>query len=295
MAWDDVLAAVGGVAQGVVENDRTAEKNQLALERMQQQDRIATLRAQVQTMVAQMNEGGRNSRFTEGEAGKNSRNEATITGQNARTATTDATVRRGQDMTDDRYWSGENPISWDREFLTRRGQDVSTSNNQRNNATSRANNAASVGATTRGQDIGAETTRRGQDMGGDSRALGYALDAYDSELKRRKQNQGNALLGDPGDDAPDFKSWLDTSDDPEIFPSVRRMFSGGDGARGSGAAAPAPPVEAAPTPNAAPSGGAAALEGQARALMSKIRAAQAAGRDTTQMKSQLRSLREQAR
>jgi hypothetical protein len=70
MAWDDVLALIGGAAGGIVDNDRGAEKNQLALAKLQQQAEVARLRGEIQMMVASMNEGGRNSRFDKGEAGR---------------------------------------------------------------------------------------------------------------------------------------------------------------------------------------------------------------------------------
>jgi hypothetical protein len=352
MAFDDVLAAIGGGLGGIRTYKNDEHKREVEDARQAAKENELRLRE----MIATLNEGGRNARFTQGEEGKTSRTGAVIAGQDRRAAATDATTRRGQDMTDERYWSGENPLQWDRNFLTSRGQDVSSANNQRTNATQR-----------RGQDLGDEhywdSSSRAWDQGqqrlnqGDERiqdgednhAMDYALGAYRNEIARRRAMRpasgaisvfaapgasptvnGGAAAPAPGaTDIPDFKSWLDTTDDPEIFPSVRRAFGGTrpDGLVDTGQprtpgdtinrgnqtgtprplatpAAPsgqAPPPAAKPaapvTPKVKPAGsGAAGLEQQAAVLIAQIRQQEATtGKPAADLRAQLARLRDQAR
>lgn len=105
--------------------------------------------------------------------------------------------------------------------------------------------------TARGQDLSASTAERGQDLvhedreatlgaTGDSRAMQYALNAYGKEVQRLKAQNGNSVLRTKAP-IPSFAEWVQTSDDPEIFSSVKNSF-------GAPAAAPAAaPLETAPT------------------------------------------------
>lgn len=260
--WEDVLVAVGGGLEGYTDQRRHDENLNLDKEKLTQQNELARLREEVRVMVAGMTEEGRNDRYGKPsgnvvaqqtgatqrtgmqQEGATTRTGMQQTGATDRAQMVDDTRRRGQDFgqenfgkTNDRMWEGlrrGDARSQERNWLTERGQDIT-------------------------HDLG----NRRIDEGGDSKAIGYALEAYRNELARRRTGDGLGI--DDPSAVPDFKSWLDTSQDPEIFPSVRRMFSGGGGAPATPdtpAAAPVMAPTAAPrprpqTPAAAPAAPAA--------------------------------------
>lgn len=243
MAASDWLAALSGGIDGVEHRRERDEDLKLANRRV---DNVE-LAAQVRAMLEQVKEEGRNSRTDKTEAGKTLRTNTVETGRNDRFA--DAEAGR-----DSRFYTGEegkndrasNALEqgaeqyWDKagrdwsglmmgDATRRRGQDV----------------------TARGQDLGASTAERGQDLAhedraatlgatGDSRAMQYALNAYGKEVQRLKAQNGNSVLRTKAP-IPSFAEWVQSSDDPEIFSSVKNSF-------GSPAAAPpAASPESAPT------------------------------------------------
>lgn len=238
------LAGLGGGLEAIDKTKHDDEELKLANRKVDAQTETAQLRAEIQSMLGQLRadtstgnnkrnnatrsdiagnaETGRNDRFYDAEAGKDSRFYTGEEGKNTRAS-------NALDQSSEQYWDKAGR-DWSGMLMTdstrRRGQDV----------------------TARGQDLGASTAARGQDLthgdrqdamsaGSDSRAMSYALRAYDEELKRKKA--AGPFGGDSG--APSFADWLTTSDDPEIFPSVRQQFGGSRGAAPAApAAAPAP-------------------------------------------------------
>lgn len=218
--WQDVAAAIGGGLGGVNSAYRY-EREQL------NREKVNEIRAELnhmRNMLEVVKEEGRGRRNTENQQGLNDRAAKRETGlndrfyngeenKNSRFFTADATTQRGQDMTDARYWDQADrdwTLGYGRLETTQRGQDISSSTARR------------------GQDIGANTARRGQDMlkertaGGN--AMSYAIRAYNSELARRKQSR--SLFSTEADTPPTFEEWIQTSGDPEVFPSVQARFGG---------------------------------------------------------------------
>lgn len=348
MDLDEMLAVVGGAAGGFssYRHDKDTRDQREATLAMREND------LRLREMLEQIKEEGRNARAAAGETGKTTRTgmqqtgattrtEMTVAGANSRNERTNETTRRGQDMADERYWSGENPLQWDRDFLTSR-RDTQASSDRR-----------------RGQDMTSSTTRRGQDMrdteywdassrqwdqgqqriddAESNHAVDYAMGAYRNELARRRAMRGGPISifaapgstttvggGQPGaapvgpglpqgggdTSIPTFKDWLDQTDDPEVFPSVKRMFGASSATSPSappagqtppasmGAPPPRGPKAAAPvTPKGAPpASGASPLEQQATALLDKIRRQEAeTGQPAADLRAQLARLREQAR
>jgi hypothetical protein len=295
MALDSWLAGIGG-ALGGFEHQR-ADDEKMALE-----EKRLEATNELRLMLEQLRQSGQTSRTV---ATNDTRRDIADTtsadrryGVDTRAAVSsgnsqrrDATVRRGQDLNDEHFWTN-NDVNWSKLLMgdatARRGQDITSQTSRR------------------GQDIGSETARRGQDFthedrqdaidaGSDSRAMGYAIRAYEDELKRRKQ--GTSLFGDQTDDTPTFEDWLKTSDDPEIFPSVKKMFSA-PGAVAPAVNTPAAPAVRPPVPGARPSRRPAAgpsLEDQARSLVQQIRSLEAAGKDATAQRQQLATLRSQVK
>lgn len=248
------LAAIGGGADAIDRTRQRDEENKLANRRV---DNVE-LAAQVRAMLEQVKEEGRNNRTDKTESGKTTRTNIVEGGKNDRLDTTEAgrnerldTVETGRntrqanalDQGSEQYWDKAGR-DWSgllmKDSTQRRGQDV----------------------TARGQDLGASTAARGQDLvhgdrqdamsaGSDSRAMSYALRAYDAELKRKKA--AGPFGGDSGVES--FGDWLQTSDDPEIFPSVRQQFGGRAAAPAAPTSAPATvPGEGLPPRPAMPAG-----------------------------------------
>lgn len=242
------IAALGGGLDAVDKTRQRDEEMKLANRKV---DNVE-LAAQVRAMLEQVKEEGRNNRTDKTESGKTARTNTVETGRNDRFADAeagkDSRFYTGEEGKNDRaansleqgseqYWDKANR-DWSGMLMgdatRRRGQDV----------------------TARGQDLGASTATRGQDLvhsdrqdamtgSSDSRAMSYALRAYDEELKRKKA--AGPFGGDSG--VEPFSDWIQNSPDPEIFPSVRQQFGG---------RAPAPaPAAAAPTsaPASVPGGG----------------------------------------
>lgn len=256
MAWDDVLAAVGGGLQGYEGEKKDQEDRAFAERRLESEQQ---LRQMLET-VRQEGQNNRNANTVSGAlartdrtvAGANARNERTVAGANTRAANRIDFGREKLNQDDEHYWNTDNRL-WDTLFTNdetrRRGQDVAAS------------------TATRGQDLAHEDRQDTLDAGGDARAMTYAMRAYDEELKRRKA--ANTTFGSV-DAAPSFGDWLKTSADPEIFPSVRNMFgTGGDAVPASAPAAGArPPVPVGPR---SPAGAAAPPKGLAVGATVKLR------------------------
>lgn len=235
--WDDILAAAAGGLQGYVGQSRRDED--LAMER-----RKIDSNQELRMMLETVRQDSQNQRNTASNASRekvaDTRNDTTRYGIDSRAGTAanaeagrakrggdrNTTANRALDMRDEHYWD-EAARDWDLGL-------------------------GRIDVAKRGQDIGAATTQRGQDLThedrqdaigttSDTRAMGYALGAYEKEQARRKHA---SALGTPQDDVT-FADWLQTSDDPEIFPSVRRMFGRG-GTDAPAMAPPAAPPAAAP-------------------------------------------------
>lgn len=237
MGWGDVAAAAAGGLHGVDIVQQRDEQRRLEEEKMANARQIADMRGEVQAMIAQMNEGGRNDRW-----GTPSGNTvATVEGQNSRAAQTDATQRRGQDVTFD--------LGNKRDVTQRRGQDI--------------------GATTarRGQDVSSTTQRRGQDLTdehywdssdrlfqgmqlGDQRARTRdAVDAYSHVVTAGKTNRTGLGAEEPAP-IPQFSDWLKGNQQLFAPPPATATPSRRPGTRppppvGPRPAAAAPPAAAA--------------------------------------------------
>lgn len=171
------LAGVGGALEGI---DR--EKAQQDLEKYQQQQMALRERlALIASGDRQAVEQGRNdrnantltSRESIADANRAARTEAIVGNQNLGYAKIgsnekiagqrDTTRRRGQDMTDDRYWGGELPFKYDA---------LDTTDTTRR----------------RGQDLGAATARRGQDMASGDRENAIDATNYRTDETTRARN-----------------------------------------------------------------------------------------------------------
>lgn len=246
MGWEDVVSLVAGGAKGYQDEANAEEKRQL-------QERALELKL----IVEQLKQEGQTGRTTQ----TNQTREAVAGNTNAtreRIAGETNTTRRdiaGQASADRRYATDTRDSQyWD--SADRWWEGLST-----NDATRRRGQDISAETTRRGQSMTQGTAQRGQDLGHEDRAMGYAIGAYGRELQRRRDQAGNGGLFGPTPSTgpiPSFNDWLRTSDDPEIFPSVRRnlapdpnaaMYQANQAAAqapASAAPAAAPPVVAPP-------------------------------------------------
>lgn len=311
MAWDDVLAAVGGGLQGYEGQRRHQESQNLSQERIDMASRVAELRS----MISQLQITAANDRAANAQAGMTARNtennttRATIagqaeTGRNTRATQADETRRRGQDLQDTQAWDAS-ARWWEGDATSRRGQDTTATTARR------------------GQDMTQGTAAANRHSLDAARGESYALHAYEAEIARRKAVPPSVFSTTPTEAIPTYEDWLRNSGDPEIFPSVQqahggmqppRQISPAGADRGMPPAMPpaapgAPPVappaaapqlqhtqetRVAPVP-ARPGPAAPNLETQARGLIDKIKAADAAGQDSTALRTQLAAIRAQAK
>jgi hypothetical protein len=247
MSAQDWLGAIGGGLAGYDRAERDDQDRALRSRGVDIQEKYNDLRAMLDKVrIDATNERADKSNTTKREIAEGVGADRRY-GVDTRAATSSGnaqlradTATRGQDLSDTHYWD-QAARSTDAQYQT--------------DATRR-----------RGQDIGAGTARRGQDLlhqdrgqaieaTAGARAMDYALNAYNMELKRRKQQ--SSLFGDDND-VPTFQDWVQSSDDPEIFPSVRDQFGPRTQPVGDTGGVPPPPAAAPPTVapamNAAPMG-----------------------------------------
>lgn len=277
MAWDDVLAGIGGAAAGA--DNAMRFYGQLDAKREQ---------AALRQIISVLQEQGRNDRATQSSGDKRYGIDTTAAAKDADrqqrdahyasqhddfmtsldqagTLATmrDATTQRGQDQTDARFWGGTDARGWAGQDLQRYGIDT--------------------GATTarRGQDVGATTARRGQDMSQSTAQRGQDLTANTSQanaataataagarnragtlmdlLRLRQRDQQLTLPDDPTNWADEFdKLWNDPTQATQE--ALGHVPAPGPATPAPGMPPPAPspmsgprlPVPVAPRPGAAP-------------------------------------------
>lgn len=300
MALDSWLAGIGGALGGVqVQHNRDEDRDleqrkidasnelRLMLEQLRQEGQTGRTNATNQTRTEIAGQTSADRRY--GVDTRAATAATAETGRGQRATMRNTTANRALDMSDEHYWDNaarDWDLGWGRINATTRGQDIGA-------ATSRRGQDMSQATTERGQDLSHEDRQDSIDATGDARAMGYAVRAYGQELQRRKQ--GSSLFGDQTDQLPTFEKWLQDSDDPEIFPSVKRMFQApaavAPASNGAPAARPPIPGARVPRPAAAPG----ALEAQAKTLVQQIRELEAAGKDATAQRAQLATLRKQVK
>lgn len=331
MAWDDLIALAGGAAEGYESKRRFDKQQEMTAERFDVQQKAAELRA----MIEQLKESGRNTRNTENEGGRNTRAEQTSGdrryGVDTRSAdahygvdTRDATQRRGQDQQDAQAWDAS-ARWWEGDATSRRGQDVGAATARRGQdigATTANDNRASTDAA-RGEQYAlrayeAEIGRLKQNtpslFGGDAPKPPptyneWLRDSADPEIFPSVRNAHAAIQAPPAATGMPGDVPLPATSAPMAAPPANR---------------PAPPVPPRPsmpagaaplpitpqTPPARPgplpitpqtpkpvqqSLAAPGLDTQARALIDKIKAADAQGQDSSALRSQLAALRAQVK
>jgi hypothetical protein len=288
MSADEWLGAIAGgldaYDRGQRDDREFALKKTTVDQRGQMERDLAEYRqkqAELKAEIEKMKEGGRNTRAETASADRNyavDTRAAVSSGNNQRT---NATRERGQDLGDTHYWDKAQrdfDLGWGRVNLGQRGQDIRSAD------------------TRRGQDLTYGAREDAIDSSDSGRAMGYALRAYNADLARRRQN--NSLLSE--EDAPTFSDWVKESDDPEIFPSVRSSFGGAGATPPAAGDMTTPPARStgpktSPVPGRTRAGGGATLEAQAASLIQKIKAADAAGQDSSALREQLRQLRAQVK
>lgn len=250
MGWGSPWVAAGaGALQGIDHEKMTKDREKLERAKLALEQQLAELHAGTQKEVAQTMAGSREKvAETQGTA------RVTVADQN------NTTRRRGQDLTDSRFWGGTLPMQYDAMNTTaetaRRGQDQVDERFWGGSLPMQQQVLDTTDATRRrGQDVTASTATRGQDLAHGDRQAGLGVTR---EALRTRRALG--VMGIEGRQKPnifgtegDPKDWADRYD--AIYNAV------GDASPDPAAgdlppdALPAAPAPAAVPPVAAPAKG----------------------------------------
>lgn len=247
MGWGAaLLAGAGGAAKGIVGQQRFDQAEELKRELERQRAEVRELLAKVSDETKRRGQDMTDAQKAADRAGKDA----------------DRTAKADQARANlERLWSKDTDTSaqgWDRNRIAETGQQQTGALGWDRNRISEDLGWGRIGATERGQDVGATTARRGQDLGASTAirgqdvgaataAAGQAGTAQRSKARnvldvlRLKQRGDASLAGDQTDFANEFD---------RLYSDPNAM--GGEAARAI--AAPAGPAPGAAAPAVAPTG-----------------------------------------
>jgi len=278
MAWADVLAAIGGGAEGAAKGYAWRKDYEQRDRKIQEDAEIRRLNLEIREMLATMQERGRNERYNTPSANVQAQ-QAGATGRTELTTETQRDIAGARDVTANRAIDVNRELGLQRDSTTRRGQDFGfTLGGMRDDTTRRGQDFGFTLGTNRNT-----TTQRGQDFtdarARDANRLREQENEKNRQLEREKMQQKGSV----------FESLA-----PKIPDATRELRDGTGRPTAEPIEVMEPPSRDTPLPRSPEASGdqMQRLETQARSLMEQYRKEADPGRKAA-LRSQLQRVRDQ--